>query len=107
MAMTWTVQQDGDDVWGKERFRYMKGVAASADYPTGGYPYTPATFGLTVITNVELISGPLGWATQIDTVNNKVIVFGGSAAAAGVASQAAAATDFSTTQGFILRVFGR
>lgn len=106
MALTWTVQQDGDDVWGKERFRYMKGVAAAADYPTGGYPFTPATFGLTVITYVEVVSGPLGWASQIDTVNNKLMVNGGSASGV-VAGQAPAATDFSTAQPFIVRVFGR
>lgn len=107
MALTWTVQQDGEDVWGKERFKYVLGAPAAADYPTGGYPYTAATFGFTQLFYVELMAYPLGWAAQIDKVNSKIVVFGGAAAAAGVASQAAAATDLSASQGFLVRAFGR
>jgi hypothetical protein len=107
MALTWTLLQDGEDVWGKQRVKLMKAVAAASDYVTNGYAYTAATFGYTQLNYVELVSSPLGWTSQTDTVNNKMVVYGGSAGSGLVAGQAAAATDFSTSQGWVVRAFGR
>jgi hypothetical protein len=100
---------DGDDIIGKQRCAIVKITPAAADYPTGGYAIVAGSsgVGLKVIDYVEVVYGPVGWSTQWNSATNKVQVLGGSAAAAGVASEAAAATDFSASQGMLLRVFGR
>jgi hypothetical protein len=100
---------DGDDIIGKSRAVLVKITPAAADYATGGYSVAAGAsgIGLKVIDYVEVVYAPVGWSAQWNSATNKVMVFGGSAAAAGVASEAAAATDFSASQGILLRIFGR
>lgn len=64
----------------------------AADYPAGGYPYTPALFGLSTVDWILPGQRAKGYLVTIDYDNKKIQVW---TSAGGALAEVAAATDLS------------
>jgi hypothetical protein len=103
MALTLTRKSDGQDVWGKTNVGFWTAVPAASDYPTNGYPITPANVGLRTIRDVFVLGGNQASKQlyyQWDSVNGKLIFMlptGGASAPATLVAPASAAGTLSGT----------
>lgn len=107
MALTWKLDNDARQVLGFSTTEQpAQAVPASADYPTGGYALTAATFGLAhirdvIITGIGSSITAVSWVWIYNFTTGKLQAFGTGASALAALGEAAANTDLSA---FTVRV---